>query len=64
MLFKRYLAMAAGAMAILLLAACGDVTQHQPGVYQGQQDPLATAEAAEARSAALRDRAADAFTDR
>lgn len=46
-----------------LLTAC-DVTVHQPGVYKGKKDPLATQDAAEQRAGALSNRAARAFGDR
>jgi hypothetical protein len=64
MLIKRFLALGSAAALIGLLAGCGDVTQHEPGVYKGKPDPIASEEAAQSRSGPLRERGDLAFTDR
>lgn len=55
-------------MAVLLLvlvSACDSgMTVHEPGVYKGGDDPVASRAAADQRSEALSNRAKTAFTDR
>lgn len=65
MLTKPFLPVAAAILVAVLLGACDSgVTMHEPGVYKGGDDPLASPAAAEQRSEALRNRANRAFSDR
>ncbi len=53
------------AIAGLALTACDSgVTVHEPGVYKGKSDEMATKEAADRRAEPLRQRAQAAMTDR
>jgi len=62
---KSFVAMILAILLATLLGACdSDVTIHEPGVYKGGDDPVASRSAADQRSEALRNRANRAFTDR
>jgi hypothetical protein len=54
----------AAALAVLVSGCDNDVTAHESSVYQGQNDPEASQEAAARRADALADRARVVFTDR
>ncbi|TXK62360.1 hypothetical protein [Alkalisalibacterium limincola] len=60
----RHVLAVATVLAVLGLAACGDTTLHEPGVYKGPSDPEAGEEAANARAEKLRERAILAHSDR
>jgi hypothetical protein len=54
----------ATAFAVLVSGCDSDVTARESGLYQGQNDPEASQEAAARRADALADRAKVVFTDR
>jgi ABC-type oligopeptide transport system substrate-binding subunit len=65
MLTKPFLSAAMAALLVVLLSACDSgITMHEPGVYKGGDDPLASPAAADKRSEALTNRANRAFRDR
>lgn len=62
--YKTLLAVLMIVSAALLSACDSDMTVYEPGVYKGNQDEMATQEAAQRRAGPLRERALVGMTDR
>ena len=62
--YKAMLAVLATTSLVMLSGCDQEVVFHEPGVYKGKHDEMATKEAAERRQDQLRDRAMHGMTDR